>query len=101
MGKRKPKLNLDKPYEKIINNEPDRPDRFPAYRQNGVIFDQAQEPIGEYEVEVDKAERLEREETVKRAEDILGDLGPVLDPQREAAQENAAAAAAEDLSDDA
>lgn len=103
MAKRKPKLDLSKPHVKIINNEPDRPELFAAYKQNGVIFDQNMQPMGEYEEPSSQkaTERAKREAAVANAEDILGDLGPVVDPTREAAKENAQAAAAEALADDA
>jgi hypothetical protein len=83
-----------------------------AFRQGGYYYDSQYNPVCEVPGWSDKraaeAEAAEKAEearqaaaTAAAAESILGDLGAVADPNAEASKENAAAAAAEENSDDA
>lgn len=103
------KLDRSKPFGTISRLNPDPKDPS-AFVQDGIYFDSRDEACGEVPgfreaadkraaEEAERAEAAEQSETADRAAAILGGLGE--DPAAEAQRENAAAEAAENLSDDA
>lgn len=102
------KLDRSKPFGSISRLNPKPGDA--AFEQGGYLFNSADDHVGEVDgfqerqaaadaQEIAEVEAQEAADTADRAAAILGDLGG--DPAADAQRENAAAEAAETLSDDA